>query len=199
MKREILGLALAGGKGRRMGRDKAMLSFHGGQTQLDYTLALLGTFCSKVAISGPEEQRSCRKKESEAAFIPDEAGVSGPMSGVIAGLRNEESWPVLVMACDLPLVDGSLVLRLLSQRNSQKRATCFVALDGRPEPLLAIYEASALKELRVCAEKGMFSLRRFLEEADVEKVSCREPHLIASVNTLEDLERVREQLTRSKE
>lgn len=199
MKREILGLALAGGKSRRLGRDKAMLSLHGGQSQLEHTLALLETFCSKVAVSGPEEQRSCREKQSQAVFVPDEPGVPGPMSGLIAGLRYGGGCPVLAIACDMPLVDGSLVLRLLSQRDPEKRATCYVAQDGRPEPLLAIYESSALKEMIARAEKGMFSLRRYLEESEVEMLSCRKPHLIASVNTLEDLERVREQLARTKE
>ncbi len=196
MKRDILGLALAGGESERLGEDKVLLSFHGKRTQLDYTLSLLNRFCSKIALSGRENQRDQRKNEYGAAFILDAKGVPGPMSGVLAGLRSSLGWPVLAIACDMPLIDASLVLRLLSQRNPEKRATCFIAGDGKPEPMLTIYEPSAMEELDRLSDSGDFSLRHFLETSDVERVLCKQPQLLASVNTLEEVSRVKELLAK---
>lgn len=194
MKRDILGLVLAGGQSKRMGRDKTMISFHGGQTQLEYSFSLLDAFCSRTAISSRENQRCERKLTRGVELVSDIEGVKGPMSGVMAGLRAAQSWPVLALACDMPMVDASLVLRLLSQRDSRKLASCFIGEDGRPEPLLAVYEARAMEELQVLSGKGEFSLRRFLENSDVERIPCRRPQLLASVNTLEDLGKIKENL-----
>ncbi len=194
MKRDILGLVLAGGKSKRLGLDKATISFHEGLTQLEYSLSLLDAFCSRVAISSREDQRCTRESAFDAVFVSDIEGVPGPMSGVMAGLEAAQGWPVLALACDMPMIEASLVLRLLSQRNSKKRATCFIGEDERPEPLFAVYEASALEELQELSRKGKFSLRHFLENSYVERVPCRKPQLLASVNTLEDLSRIKEKL-----
>lgn len=195
MKREILGLALAGGVSRRLGRDKAMISFHDGLTQIDYTLKILNAFCSKIAISSRKEQQSSRSLVVDTNFIPDAEGVQGPMAGVIAGLRVSSGWPVLAVACDMPLVDASVVFRLLGQRNPLKRATCYQASDGKPEPMCTIYETCALKELEASARSGEFSLRRFLEGPMIERIACKDPQMLASVNTLDDLESIQKKLS----
>ncbi len=196
MKRKILGLAMAGGTGRRLGQNKAALTFHGKCSQLDYTLAILDSFCSRIAISGREKQRSERRALLDPPFVPDVAGVEGPMSGVIAGLRFARSHPVLAFACDMPLVDAPLVLKLLCQRNPKKEGSCFMAHDGRPEPMLAVYEPGSLNELERFSREGMFSLRHYLEQANVEKIPCTSPQMLASVNTPDDLERVKEHLAK---
>lgn len=194
MRRDILGLALAGGESRRLGQDKATLTFHGEQNQLEYTLSLLDAFCARIAISGREDQRHHRRSTLGAQYVADIDGVKGPMSGVIAGLRAAQGWPVLALACDMPMVDASLVLRLLSQRNPEKLASCFIGEDGRPEPLLTIYEAGVLDELEMLSRKGEFSLRHFLEHSEVEQIPCNKPQLLASVNTPEELDRAKDQL-----
>lgn len=196
MKRDILGLALAGGRSKRLGRDKAMISFNGKQSQLEYTLSLLDAFCSRVAISIRRDQHGKRENALGVPFVSDLDVVQGPMSGVMAGLLSAQGWPVLALACDMPMIDASLVLRLLSQRDSKKLASCFIGQDGRPEPLFAVYEARALEELQELSRKGVFSLRHFLENSDIEMFRCRKPQLLASVNTLEDLSRVKEKLTK---
>ncbi len=192
MRRDILGLALAGGKSRRLGEDKVALSFHEGVSQLDYTLGILSAFCSRVGVSGKESQRSSRQTERAVEYIVDAGEIEGPMSGVVAGLRSAASWPVLVLACDMPLVDAALVLRLISQRDSAQWATCYLGSDGKAEPLCALYEPVALIELEARAAEGAFSLRDFLENGRVARVHCERPQLLASVNTREDLASIKE-------
>jgi len=196
MKRNIVGLALAGGTGRRLGRDKTTLTFHGNLSQLDYTLAVLNTFCSTIAISGRADQRYERRSLWAPPFVSDVDGVEGPMSGVIAGLRFAGNLPVLVLACDMPRVNNALVLKLVCQRNPEKRASCFIGQDGRPEPLLAVYEPDSLKDLEQLSLDGMLSLRQYLERTDVEHINCKSSQLLASVNTPEDLELVKEQIAK---
>lgn len=196
MKRSILGVVLSGGESRRLGRDKAQLSFHEGTNQLDYSLSLLDAFCDSLAISCRSSQRDKRSSRFDAELIPDADGMAGPMAGMIAGLKYASGRAVLTIACDMPLLDASVLLKLISLRNPDTLATCFIAQDGKPEPMCALYEARCLPALEDWVRKGNFSLRRFLEVSDVELITVDEPQLLASVNTLEDVEAARKRLAR---
>lgn len=195
MKRDILGLVLAGGDSRRFGEDKAVFSFHEGISQLDYALAVLSKFCLHLGVSLRKSQQNRRATPHEVTYVADPEGMSGPIAGVIAGLRQHPGRPTLALACDMPLVDAALVLKLLSQRNAGAQATCFDAADGRPEPLCALYEPSALPDLERAYQEGRQSLRSFLEEGSVERLKCEPPDLLASANTAEDLATIRKRLS----
>ena len=196
MKRSILGMVLTGGKSRRLGQDKAQLSFYEGTNQLDYMLSLLDAFCDSLAISCRSSQFEERSSRFDVTLILDAEGLAGPAAGVLGGLEHAGGRAVLVVACDMPLLDAASLLKLLSLRNSEKLATCFIAGDGKPEPMCAVYEAACLPVLEEWLGNGNFSLRRFLENADVELIAFSEPQLLASVNTFEDVEAARKRLAR---
>lgn len=196
MKRSILGMVLSGGKSRRLGQDKAQLSFHDGMSQLDYMLSLMDAFCDSLAISCRRSQFEERSSRFDAALISDVEGLEGPAAGVLGGLRYAEGRAVLAVACDMPLLNAAALLKLLSLRNPEKLATCFIAGDGKPEPMCAVYEAACLPVLEEWIGNGNFSLRRFLENVDVELIAFNEPQLLASVNTFEDVEAARKRLSR---
>ena len=196
MKRSILGMVLSGGKSRRLGQDKAQLSFHEGTNQLDYMLSLLDAFCESLAISCRSSQFEERSSRFDAALILDAEGLVGPVAGVVGGLKHAEGRAVLAVACDMPLLDAAALLKLLSLRNPEKLATCFIAGDGKPEPMCTVYETACLSVLEEWVGDGNFSLRRFLENVDVELIAFSEPQLLASVNTFEDVEVARKRLSR---
>jgi molybdopterin-guanine dinucleotide biosynthesis protein A len=196
MKRSILGMVLSGGKSRRLGQDKAQLSFYEGTNQLDYVLGLLDAFCESLAISCRSSQFEERSSRFDAALILDAEGLVGPVAGVVGGLKHAEGRAVLAVACDMPLLDAAALLKLLSLRNPEKLATCFIADDGKPEPMCTVYETACLSVLEEWVGDGNFSLRRFLENVDVELITFNEPQLLASVNTFEDVEVARKRLSR---
>ncbi|VAW02642.1 hypothetical protein MNBD_ALPHA06-1967 [hydrothermal vent metagenome] len=95
-----IGLVLAGGKSRRMGRNKADLRLQG-QSFLDVardTLSAAG--CQQVLVSGPNG-------------IPDRYADAGPLAGLdaaIAGLANEVL--LLVIPVDMPKLQPDLLAEL---------------------------------------------------------------------------------------
>lgn len=197
VKRKILGLVLAGGKSKRFGQDKASYAFHDGVCQLDYATRLLDAFCSKVAVSVSGGQPSTFAEEGGVYdLIKDRAGVEGPIGGVLSGLAEARGMGLFVIACDMPLLDASLVLRLLTQRDESRLATCYLASDGKPEPLCAIYEPHCLTALERHVESGYSSLRRFLMDENVLMVPCRSPELLTSLNTREDVERLQSMVSK---
>ena len=114
MKRPILGLVLAGGASRRLGRDKALLRFREGENQLDWTLRLLEPFCERLAISCQEHQKAVRRTSIDVELVVDDPAYSGPLAGVIAGLRYAAGEAVLAVACDMPLLDASAVAQVVA-------------------------------------------------------------------------------------
>lgn len=181
MKRPILGVALCGGRSSRMGADKARLEVRPGITQLEYTAQLLGAVCEEVALG---VGRGADRSSFPAGFrlIEDAAEVDGPMAGVLAALRASAGRPTLVVACDMPYLEARHLVQLVNRRDPEKRATAFLAGDGSPDPMCALYESNCLPALEACARRGWSSLRRFLAETEVERVVADDPAFLASVN-----------------
>ncbi len=196
MRRDILGLVLAGGRSARMGESKEEMRIHEGVSQLDYLLEALETFCSRTAVSVRQDQQ-LSQGANKYAVIEDGNTSKGPINGIISGLRKSEGLPVLAVACDMPFVDAALFLQLVSLRDHDRMATCFVAEDGMPEPLCAIYEARSLSLLEARALKGEWSLRRFLIDEDVETIKPARPNLLAGVNTMSEAKEARKRLSDS--
>ncbi|MDQ8180430.1 molybdenum cofactor guanylyltransferase [Pelagicoccus sp. SDUM812005] len=194
MKRQVLGVVLCGGKSSRMGADKALVEVRPGVSQLERQLALLETFCLKRAVSVGPQGGPQRSVPLGVAEIYDVEGVRGPMAGLIAALKEADGWPVLAIACDMPYLEVSQLLMLLSRRVPALQATAFLAADGMPDPMCAVYEPAALAELERLAAEGKGSLRRFLQGPQVERLAVEDPLFLASVNDPADLQAARRRL-----
>ena len=194
MKRPMLGLALCGGASRRMGESKALLEIRPGLTQLAYALELLDSVCEDVAVGIGPVPRSEFDLSVSVAIILDAPDTRGPMAGVIAGLRHATGRPMLVIACDMPYLEPSLLVQLVNRRDASQLATAFVATDGSPDPMCAIYESASLATLEALAKEGKSSLRRFLLESPVERIPLDRPELLASVNDRRELDEARRRL-----
>ena len=191
MKRKILGLVLAGGKSKRFGQDKASYAFHDGICQLDYAMRLLDTFCERTVVSVGDSRSRFGLEESNHDWIEDVPGMQGPIGGVMSGLIEARGNGLLVVACDMPLLEASLILRLLTQRDEGRLATCYLATDGKPEPLCTIYEPGCLPLLEKATDEGQMSLRRFLTIENVARVPSGRQKLLASLNTQVDVDCLR--------
>jgi molybdopterin-guanine dinucleotide biosynthesis protein A len=90
-----VGLVLAGGQSRRMGKDKAQLVLPGeGITLAQNARAILLQFCDSVEISGIDFQDKLAKGE-------------GPLAGIAAGIeRLDECRELLISAVDMPALEN---------------------------------------------------------------------------------------------
>ncbi len=177
-----------------MGQDKASLEVRRGVRQLDYQVSLLSPFCNELAVCVGPTSRPKRTLPEKTIELFDVEAVSGPLAGVLAALRSAKGRAVLVVACDMPFLESSHLVQLLNRRDPEKLATCFLASDGKPDPMCCLYEASVLPLFEELVTAGRFSLRRFLADSDVEYIEPVEGDFLASVNNPDQLGEARQRL-----
>ncbi|SFC89302.1 molybdopterin-guanine dinucleotide biosynthesis protein A [Microbulbifer thermotolerans] len=112
---DCCGVVLAGGRSRRMGRDKAGLPLPGGEHFLQRAVALLRVLpLAQVLISG-----------NRPGGIPDPVPGMGPVGGLYGTACAVESGALLVIPVDMPLLHGELLAQLLAAGQRSGRASYF--------------------------------------------------------------------------
>jgi molybdopterin-guanine dinucleotide biosynthesis protein A len=164
----VVGFAVAGGRSRRMGRDKALLPW--GETDLlGHTLARLLAVTPDVRIlCGPELRYQDRGVPVDVDLIED----AGPIGGVLTGLGVAAGRPGLFLAVDLPLVPVPLLRRLLDLLDGYDAVVPVSA--GGAEPLCAVYGPGCLEPIRRLVATGEFGMRAFWPDARVRAVRSEE-------------------------
>ncbi|MHC1563234.1 NTP transferase domain-containing protein [Actinomycetospora sp. C-140] len=142
------GVVLAGGRSRRMGRDKALLPL-GGTTLLGHVLDVLAE-----AVEGPllvvgaaEGSRALPPGAAEQPWhgrcrvVHDPVPDDGPLRGLATGLTaaaGAGAATAFVAAVDLPHLHAAVVRAVLAHRVPPVEVAVPV-LDGHRQPLLAAY------------------------------------------------------------
>ncbi|MFW7269985.1 NTP transferase domain-containing protein [Gluconacetobacter sp. Hr-1-5] len=175
---------LAGGASRRMGQDKAALSYDG-HPQLARAFALLTPRVTRSFVSLRVDQMDDPLRRALPCIVDTLASI-GPAAGLLAAHAACPDVAWLVLACDLPLLDGLTLDALTQARGDDCSAVAFRSEhDGEPEPLCAIWEPGALETLRREISHGRGSLRTIL--AGVGKIlPPHTPGALDNINTPAD-------------
>ena len=167
----LFGLVLAGGRSRRMQRDKAGLEYRG-TPQLVRAVDLLRPFVQRVFVSVRADQRD---EPTRAAYdtIADVTPNLGPIGGIQAALQTHPDKAWLVLACDLPFLDSKTLQYLIAHRATTRLATAYrSSIDGQPEPLCAIFEPSARAVIERRIAQGQQCPRAMLSQVDANCWIC---------------------------
>ena len=189
-------MILAGGKSRRMGRDKLSLKI-GDATLLDRVHDALASRCKEIIVVGEGGYGL-----AESRRIPDlRPGRQGPLAGIEAGLLAARYRPVFVAAGDMPFLTGELVEHLLGLLSDAVPAVVPV-LGDRPHPLCAAYGREVRTAVSAALDGGVRSVRGLLEalpevryvgEGELRRFGAPSV-LLANVNSSEDLARAQAML-----
>lgn len=188
----VVGFVVAGGRSRRMGRDKALLPW-AGATLLDHALARLRAACSEVRIlSGAEARYADRGVPVDVDLLAE----AGPLAGVCAGLEQAGGRVALFLAVDLPWVPVELLSRL-AELAREFDAAAPVTRDGA-HPLCAAYAPACLAPARRRLQAGQRKMTCFWPDVRVRRLGDSElarfgdpALLLRNVNTPEDYERLK--------
>jgi molybdopterin-guanine dinucleotide biosynthesis protein A len=183
---DLIGLILAGGKSRRVGRDKAFMLYKG-KPVYQHMHALLLPFCKHVFISCRKDQS--HRFQSHRVLVDTENDI-GPIAGLLAAWKSFPNHALLVLAVDMPRVDHLVLEQLIEGRNYQNSVTCFRSpTNDMIEPLCTIYEHSFLEIVEEKVEGRKYSLSKLIMELKAKKtiVPCK-MDVLKSFNHPEDWE-----------
>jgi molybdopterin-guanine dinucleotide biosynthesis protein A len=218
---KMTGVALAGGKGTRLGYPKAFLRFKG-KSALQGIVSRLKTVCEEVLVVTGQEIRETAQAEKMFGFSrvdgeaegessdnspwPDDVEIiddllpeHGPLGGVFTGLAAASHSLVFVVSCDSPLFSPDLARALPSY--AEDADIVVPEKSGKLQPLQAMYRRHtgliALRRLRERQWRVMDFLRddalRLRVVREEEWASNGVPEWsFANVNTPEDYRRLTE-------
>lgn len=190
---EIEGVILAGGKSRRMGTNKALLNWEG--NPLIKTVAeKLGAVFNHTFIVANEPGLYADLK---LHVFPDREIGIGPLGGIHSALLHARSEACFVVGCDMPFLDADLIRKMVS--NLGESDAVVARLEGRFEPLHAIYRRRVHPIAERQIRAGDHSLQRFIAALDARVISGVELagnaawlRSFRNINTPEELESARQ-------
>lgn len=183
------GLLLAGGRSRRMQRDKASLPHPvTGQTFAAYLLEQMRPVCESLHVSLRQDQSAEALQAKDFTVLRDGPESQGPLSGIIAALSQSPDTLWLVVACDLPNLQTSDLETLIAAYQPGVPALAYrSSSDGLPEPLCALYHTSALPILQDYLANDVTCPRKILIRQSTRLIELQHPAALANMNTPDDL------------
>ncbi len=185
----LWGLLLAGGRSSRMGRDKAWLPAlqraFPERPSWQHLTHLMRSVTQRQFVSCRADQAKDFQKQN-AFVLVDSENDRGPAWAIVEALEllpEESSMGLLVLACDLPLLDEAALQHLANCRNPRMLASSLCKPGGLPEPLIAIWEKAAQKPLMNFLKEGGHCPRKFLMQHDHQSVPVLSEHWIFNANT----------------
>ena len=185
-KRNIWGLVLSGGMSKRMGQDKALIEIDG-NTQLNKTYTLLQNHLPEVFVSSRADQSADneRKKYNQ---IYDLYNNIGPLAGILSAMHEHPEVDWLVVACDLMNLDNKTIDYLIENYHPNDKIIAYKSeYNGLPEPLCAIYSASAKSLLDESMNRKVICPRKILINSNAKLLTQPNPSALENFNTPEDL------------
>jgi molybdopterin-guanine dinucleotide biosynthesis protein A len=193
--RGIIGAVLAGGRGRRLGRDKATVEL-GGRPLITYSVDALRSAGLPVvlALRNGQEKPGCLE---DVSLVHDEVEDAGPLGGLHALLKWMRTEWALVVPCDQPFVRADLLRDIMS--HSKCGADAVVSWTGkRLQPMPGLYRKSCLPAVEGALERGERRMQAVLRRLSLcelagEDLDCLDSahSSYINVNTPKDLLRAR--------
>jgi len=151
---------LAGGRSRRMGFDKTGLWLCG-RPLVEWPVSVIKQVLGHVWLVGGDPELA---KSVGALFAPDIMTDAGPLGGIYSALGAAKA-DILVVACDMPLIQPAFLRGLLG---FSSRCDVVVPVnDGKYEPLIAIYRQTCLPAVEQALASGRRRVASIYEAVEV--------------------------------
>jgi len=181
MKMDATAIIMAGGKSRRMGRDKSMLAVNG-EPVIKHIFKQLHPHFSQVLVSSDDVSRY---SFLGVQVVPDGDTGKGPLMGIASALRVSAREVNFVIACDIPEVDISFVRQMVRE---SKGFDVVMPQTGPSsyEPLFAVYKKSTLVAIDESIISGNYKILDPLKKCKVNYVELPQAEQIKNLNTMKD-------------
>lgn len=150
--KDVTGVILAGGRSRRMGRDKATLEIDG-QSMARRLQQLFSDLFRQVLIAGDRPDLATADCPCYADIYPGSS-----LGGLYTGLEKASHPWIFIAACDLPRPDDRVIQQLLAHRDQGQAV--MIRTDRGYEPLFAAYHKSCLPAIQEMLEQQQYRIQQ---------------------------------------
>lgn len=193
----INGIVLAGGKGLRLRRDKALEAV-GDKSLLERVISTLNLFQGDIIIVTARQQSLPYSIDyPKLRIVADAYPGKGALGGIYTGLMASTSLHNIVVACDMPFLKRDLLDYMVQLAPGYD--VVVPRLGKMVEPLHAVYSRNCLTAIESLLKQNSLSITRLFNLVRVRYVEAEEidrfdpRHLsFFNINTEADLKRARE-------
>jgi molybdopterin-guanine dinucleotide biosynthesis protein A len=178
-----VGAILAGGRGLRIGGEKAIVELQG-KPLICYPVEAVQQVLSRVAIMAKTGTRLPRLS-GVAVWIEPESP-RHPLTGITQALALAGGRPVLICAGDLPFVTPELIRRLVKADAGRAPAVVACAQE-RMQPLLGCFQPKALDLLADAARAGTGRVTDAVAALEPVLLEVDDPDELFDVDSPDDL------------
>jgi molybdopterin-guanine dinucleotide biosynthesis protein A len=195
-------IILAGGKGKRLGREKAWVEVRG-KSLLQRAVSNLEFLNSEIiVVTTPESELPPVLDGVKLKVVHDSVSGKGPLAGIYTGLVNSKYQYNIVIACDMPLVNSDLIKHMVSIAKGFDAVV--PRLGPHTEPLQAVYSKDCILEIEKMLARDSLKVNLLLGKVNTRFVDAVEighydpAHLsFMNINTPADLKNAEELLGES--
>ena len=185
------GIILAGGRGSRINKNKALITLPEGKTLIQKCMDELKKVFTQILIVTDQKEVY---GDYDACVVEDLIKQTGPLGGIFTGLCYSTSYYNFVIGCDMPFPQIGLIKLLLEKCSEQD--VVIPEVGGEVEPLFAVYSKNCLPVIFNHLQRCDLKIRHVLRKLKVEKVGEKEidavdPERLSffNINTSEDLKK----------
>jgi molybdopterin-guanine dinucleotide biosynthesis protein A len=190
-------IILAGGKGLRLGGDKALVVLDG-ENLLQRVISRLVFLNGSIVLVFAEKQKPLEVAGyPQLKLVTDIYPGKGPLMGIYSGLLNSDSEKNLVVACDMPFLNKRLIEYILDV--STDFDITIPRLGNVVEPLHSVYSKNCLASIVKLLVENNLKIDSLLKMVkvryvEVEEVDNFDPEHLSffNINTKADLSLARE-------
>ncbi len=203
----VTAVILAGGKGKRLGYNKALLKM-GDTYLLEIIVRNIKAISDRILfVVSPNDYSHLLSIHSSllssncVSVICDSIPNQGPLLGLIEALKwSNEEW-IFLVGCDMPFIEKPLV-KLIYQSRKSGSQVLVPRLNGFLEPLHAFYHRSCLKAAETAYRQGKRKIKDFYPFVNVSVLEEKAMRVIKNyqisffnINSAEDLQRAQKIFT----
>ncbi|NEN90689.1 MAG: molybdenum cofactor guanylyltransferase [Okeania sp. SIO3H1] len=189
-KNHLVALILAGGKSSRMGKDKALIPWQN-IPMLKRVYQVASECTEKVYIITPWPEKYQHILPTECEWLT-EIKTEGPLVAFTQGLAQINSDLILLLGCDLPLLNLDIIQTWATQFNqlSPEILALVPKTSQGWEPLCGFYRQQIKIELKKSLEQGNRSFQKLLAQIPVQPLSIdtQAEKMLFNCNTPSDLQ-----------
>ena len=172
----MLGVVLCGGQSSRMGSDKGLLKYQS-STWAKIAAEKLSSLELPVVISINKNQQEKYSTifPAQSLIADDESlQIKGPLAAILSVHQKYPLEDMLILACDMLLMETDVLKKLLVQYNRRTSFDTFIyANDGKPEPLCGIYSSESLNKILLLYQTDQLpkhSMKYLLEQINTSAI-----------------------------